>query len=249
VNLKNNTIVITGGSSGIGLQLAKTLAADNEIIICGRSASKLDEAKQLVPGIHAFQCDLSQADQRRLFAEYLVKNHPRCNMLINNAAIVHHAEFYSDPSIIEKADLEMQTNFMAPLDLTKQLLPLLEKNSGPGDRQSSVIYVTTGLVFAPRSVYPVYCATKAALHSFAQTLRLQLADKPVSVIEVMMPAVDTPWHKGNPPAIAIPVEDAVKEMCAKLAKGGSEIKIAGVNLLYTISRLAPAFALKKINSV
>jgi len=166
-------------------------------------------------------------------------------MLINNAALVNVTQFYADEKAIEKADYEMRTNFMAPVILSKLLIPVLEKNVNP-----KLINVTTGLVYAPKAVYPFYNATKAALHSFTQVLRLQMEKvSKLSIVEVMFPAVDTPWHNGNTPKMAIPVEDAVSEMIEKLEKGEKEIKIAKVNLIYKMSRLAPKFALKKINSL
>jgi uncharacterized oxidoreductase len=104
-------------------------------------------------------------------------------------------------------------------------------------------------VYAPRAIYPIYCATKAALHSFIQTARFQITDKSIGICEVLMPSVNTPWHQGNPPKIAIPVEKAVAEMCQKLEKGKTEIRVGGAKLLFFMSRVAPALAFKKINSL
>jgi uncharacterized oxidoreductase len=98
-------------------------------------------------------------------------------------------------------------------------------------------------------MYPFYNATKAALHSFTQVLRWQNKDKNLKITEVMFPAVDTPWHGGNPPKIAIPVEKAITEMLKGLQKGKPEIRVGGANLLYRVSRIAPGFAMKKVNSL
>jgi uncharacterized oxidoreductase len=105
------------------------------------------------------------------------------------------------------------------------------------------------LIYAPRAVYPIYNATKAALHSFTQVLRHQVKELPLDVIEVMMPAVATLWHKGSIPKIAIPPAKAVNEMIQKLESGATEIRIGRVKILYALSRIAPAFALRKINQV
>ncbi|MDH5681466.1 MAG: SDR family NAD(P)-dependent oxidoreductase [Spirochaetota bacterium] len=245
MNLKENTVLITGGSSGIGLELAKVLTEkQNKVIICGRSLEKLEQAKKLIPSLSIIRCDISRPDERNRLLSWVLENHPRCNILINNAAIVHNTNFVSDQEMISKAELETQINFIAPVALTKLFFPLINRNINP-----TMIYITTGLVYAPKAVYPIYNATKSALHSFVQTLRLQLKDQPINILEVLMPAVDTPWHKGNVPKIAISAEKAVEEMCRKLNKDKKEIRIGKVNLLYLVSRIAPAFALKKINSI
>jgi len=245
MNLKGNTVVITGGSSGIGLELAKVLTKkENQVIICGRSLEKLERAKKLVPSLQIFQCDLSQSTERKRFSDWVEKNYPHCNILINNAAIVHKTNFFSDLEIVDKAELEMQTNFIAPVALTKLFFPLLKRN-----KRSKIIYITTGLVYIPRAIYPIYCATKSALHSFIQTLRLQLKEQPIHIHEVLMPAVDTPFHQGNTPKIAITAQKAVEEMCKKLEKDKKESRVGGANILYLMSRIAPSFALKKVNSL
>ena len=245
MKMKGNTIVITGGSSGIGLELSKVLTElENQVIICGRSSEKLGRAKQMVSSLHIFQCDLSQASERTRFSEWVEKNYPQCNVLINNAAMVHKANFFSESEIVAKAELETQTNFIAPVALTKQFFPLLKKNDKP-----KIIYITPGLVYAPKPAYPIYCATKAALHSFIQTLRMQAAEQPIDFHEVLMPAVDTPFHNGHPPKLAISTQKAVEEMLNKLGKGAKEIKVGGVKILHPLSRVAPNFALKKVNSL
>ena len=245
MKLSKNTVLVTGGSSGIGLELSKQLLLrENKVIICGRSKSKLLEAQKLFPKLEIFQCDLSDKNQCFDLVNWLNEKHPELNVLINNAAIVHKTSFIDTKDIIEMAELETATNFLAPIRLIKLLYPLLKTNNNP-----NIINITTGLIYAPRVDYPFYNATKAALHSFTQTLRIQLAKTNIKVIEVMFPAVKTPWHKGNPPKIAITSQKAVREMIKRLEVGDTEIKIAGVKILYALSRIAPKFALKKINSL
>jgi uncharacterized oxidoreductase len=245
MKLKGNTVLITGGSSGIGLEIAKNLVNNgNTVIICGRSLEKLESAKKVSPSLNIFQCDISvKIECDRLF-KFINASFPECNILINNAAVVHKTSFLSDEQMVSKTELEIHTNYLAPVILTKLFLPLLELNTG-----SKVIYITTGLVYAPKAAYPVYCSTKAALHSFIQTLRVQLKSRNVDIIEVLMPAVDTPFHKGNPPKIAITANKAVQEMFIGLIKGRKEIRIAGVRLIYRISRIAPSLAFRLINKI
>jgi len=245
MKLNHNTILITGGSSGIGLELARTLLQKkNTVIVCGRSEEKLIAARQKLPSLIIHQCDISREPERRRLCTWISQNYPGCNILINNAAIVNKTDFRSDEHMIEKTYAEIETNLIAPISLTKLFLPVLEKN-----KDAAIINITTGLVFAPRTIYPIYNATKAGLHSFTKVLREQLKNTPVKVIEVMMPAIDTPWHNSNPPKIAIPVELAVADMLRYLELDKQEIKIGKVKLLSIISRIAPGFAFKKINSL
>lgn len=245
MKLENNTVLITGGSSGIGLELSKILIhKGNRVIICGRSIEKLSAAKESEPGLITYQCDLSDSQQCNDFAETINKNHPRLNILINNAAIVSKIDFINDENAMELAENEYRTNLIAPIRLIKLLYKTMQANDNP-----AIINITTGLIYAPRVIYPFYNSSKSALHSFTQTLRIRLKDEKSKVIEVMFPAVNTPWHQGTPPKIAISAEVAVSEMINGLEKGKSEIKIGGARILCLISRLAPSFALKKVNQI
>lgn len=242
--LTGNTIVITGGSSGVGLELAeKLILQKNKVIICGRSVQKLSEAQNKFPQLITYTCNIADAESCNRFYYWIEENFPACNILINNAAIAHSTEFLNDEHAIDKATEEFQTNILAPIRLTKLFTPLLLKN-----KQSIIINISTGLVYAPKASYPFYNATKAALHSFTQTLRMQTAQSNLKVIEVFLPVVDTPWHKGRPvPKSAISAAQAVKEMLAGISKGKTEIRVAKVALLYWVARLYPALAVKIIN--
>ena len=241
--LTQNTIVITGGSSGIGLELARKLIAQkNTVIICGRSEQKLADAAHQIPWLVTYTCDISDPDACRRFYKWIEDNYPACNMLINNAAIAHTADFLKDDNAIEKATEEFQTNILAPIRLTKLFAPLLLKNN-----RSMLINISTGLVYAPKASYPFYNATKAALHSFTQTLRMQTSKSPLQIIEVLLPVVDTPWHKGPVPKTAITALQATEKILAGIQKGKTEIRIAKVALLYWIARLSPSLAIKIIN--
>lgn len=245
MKLNGNTVLITGGSSGIGLHLSKVLLQrGNTVIICGKSADKLLAAQKQDPRLIAYVCNLSDSDECVAFAKWLIQHHPGLNMLVNNAAIVNRIDFLKDEEALTLAENEFQTNFFAPLRLIKFLYSTLSKNESP-----VIVNITTGLIYAPRAIYPFYNSTKSALHSFTQVLRLDLQEEKTKVIEVMFPVVDTPWHNGTPPKIAITVESAVQEMLKGLESGKTEIRIGGAKLLYLISRIAPAFTLKKINQV
>lgn len=245
MKLKNSTVLITGGSSGIGLELAKVLTnKGNKVIICGKSNEKLIAAKKMIPQLITYQCNLSDKQECNEFALKIKENHPDLSILINNAAIVNKIDFINDDNAIELAEIEYQTNLIAPIRLIKLLYTTISANES-----SAIINITTGLIYAPRVIYPFYNSSKSALHSFTQTLRIRLKDKKTKVIEIMFPAVNTPWHHGTPPKIAISTELAVSEMINGLEKGKSEIRVGGSKILYLMSRLAPAFALKKVNEI
>lgn len=241
----NSTVLITGGSSGIGLELSKVLIQKgNKVIICGKSNEKLLAAKKMLPQLITYQCDLSDSQECIDFANKIQVNHSDLNILVNNAAIVNKIDFIGDEKAMELAENEYQTNLMAPIRLIKLLYSTLSSN-----KSSAIINITTGLIYAPRIIYPFYNSSKSALHSFTQTLRIRLKDADTKVIEVMFPAVDTPWHKGTPPKIAIGADKAVSEMINGIEEGKSEIRVGGAKVLYLISRLAPSFALKKVNEI
>lgn len=242
---QNHTILITGGSSGIGLEMARQFSnKNNKVLICGRTLKKLESAKEEIPSLHYLQCDISKPEECEKLRYWIETQHPECNILINNAAIVTRRNFYEDEDAIKNAEAEIATNLRAPIRLSKRFAPVLEKNGKP-----AIINITTGLAYVPRATYPFYCATKAALHSFTKVLRSQSENRNIKIIEVLFPVVDTPWHDGHPPAIAIAPEEAVDEMVRELEKGKVEIRVGKVKLLYILSRIAPNFAFRTLNSL
>ncbi|NJO91408.1 MAG: SDR family NAD(P)-dependent oxidoreductase [Chloroflexia bacterium] len=245
MKIKNNTVFITGGSSGLGLEMSKVFIQNgNKVIICGKSNDKLLAAKNMLPQLITYQCDLSNSEQCTDLAKRIRENHPDLNVLINNAAIANKFDFITEEKALELAENEYNTNLIAPIRLIKLLYPTISSNES-----AAIINITTGLIYAPRYVYSFYNSSKSALHSFTQTLRIRLKNEKTSVIEVMFPAVKTPWHKGTPPKIAINADVAVSEMIYGLEKGKTEIRVGGAKILCLISRLSPSFALKKVNEL
>src|SRR5687768_3158238 len=120
MRLQHQTILITGGSSGIGLELARQLLIkENKVIICGRSWQKLEEAKGMLPKVQIIKCDISKQEERKQLLKWVSENHPNCNVLINNAAIVNKTSFLDDGDMIGKAEDEINTNLLAPIALSK----------------------------------------------------------------------------------------------------------------------------------
>lgn len=186
MNISGNTVLITGGGSGIGRAFAERfLKAGSRVIICGRREDVLKDAQARHPELGIRVCDVAQADQRKDLYEWALQTYPALNVIINNAGIQQRIPLAGQPDW-EEMDQEISVNLDAPIHLSTLFIPHLLKQTNP-----VIMNITSGLVFVPLASVPVYCATKAALHSFTLSLRHQLKDTPVSVIEVIPPAVNT----------------------------------------------------------
>ncbi|MDQ3799442.1 MAG: SDR family NAD(P)-dependent oxidoreductase [Acidobacteriota bacterium] len=187
MQLSGNTILITGGASGIGYAFAERfLAAGSEVIICGRREDKLREAKEKHPQLHTRVCDVADEQERIALFDWATSEFPRLNVLVNNAGIQRHLNL-TESEDWQRTRSEIAINFDAPVHLSRLFLPHLLD----GREKPAILNVTSGLSFVPLANVPVYCATKAALHSFTLSLRYQLRETPVEVIEIIPPAVDT----------------------------------------------------------
>lgn len=189
MKLSGNTILITGGGSGIGLAFAERfIERGNQVIICGRRETALQQAQEKLPGLIARRCDLTIESERIALFDWVTANYPEINGLVNNAGILQRfnvlkADAKHNWSYFNK---EITANLEAPLHLAMLFAPFFA-----GKGAAAIINVTSGLAYTPLAVTPIYSATKAALHSFTMSLRYQLAATSVAVIEVVPPAVDT----------------------------------------------------------
>jgi uncharacterized oxidoreductase len=213
-----NTILITGGGTGIGLALAaRFLRQGNEVIICGRRLEKLNEARRQYPQLHVYQCDLSQESARRDLFEKVTHYFPKLNVLLNNAGMWVPTRL-DRPESWPQAQQQLETNLGATIHLTQLFAQHLSRQSAP------VVFVTTsGLAHIPRAGAPVYCATKAALHSYALTLRLLLKSQEIEVIEICPPHVDTGLGGPGVNKAGIPVDTFADAVMDELRKGTNEI--------------------------
>jgi uncharacterized oxidoreductase len=187
MQVSGNTILITGGGSGIGRGLAEAFhALGNKVIIAGRRQSVLDETTAANPGMAALAFDVEDRDSIRAFAAKITAEHPKLNVLINNAGIMRPENLQAPQNDLADAEATIVTNLLGPIRLTAALLPLLARQP-----QGTIITVSSGLAFVPLAMTPTYCATKAAIHSYTQSLRYQLKDTSVEVIELVPPYVQT----------------------------------------------------------
>jgi uncharacterized oxidoreductase len=191
MNLTANTILVTGGASGIGFALARQLSeGGNRVIICGRSEEALLKAQAQAPALITRVCDIANTESRHAMVDWLNTMHPGLNIVINNAGVQYRRNLKEDGAL-ENLDQEVAINFTAPIHLIGELLPMLNKQP-----EAVIVNVSSGLAFAPMADIPVYCATKAAIHSFTLSLRHQLKAAGVRVVEMVPPIVDTGLGSG-----------------------------------------------------
>src|SRR5260370_12340654 len=187
MKLTSNTILITGGASGIGYELTKQLTAlGNIILITGRDQAKLDRAKGAFPKVHTFQSDVSDPKAIAILYEKVTKQFPELNILINNAGIMREINVHDKAGSLEDITREIEINLNGPIRMVKQFLPHLKTKS-----EAAIMNVSSGLAFVPLPISPVYCATKAGLHSFTESLLVQLKNTTVKGFELVPPATQT----------------------------------------------------------
>lgn len=242
-----NTILITGGTSGIGFEFCKQLLALGNIVIAtGRDEARLAKAKAALPGLQTLKSDVSKPADIEALVKKATADFPKLNMLINNAGIMRTINLHDDADL-EGLTQEIDTNLKGPMRMTKAFLAHLKAQP-----DAAIVNVSSGLAFVPLPISPVYCATKAGLHSFTQSLRVQLKNTRVKVFEVAPPATATEllsdMSAEDMKGVAIMKVDAmVTDSIAGLAADRWEIRPGQANSLKFMSRVAPDFILKQLS--
>ncbi|KMQ67540.1 short-chain dehydrogenase [Chryseobacterium sp. FH2] len=229
MNITNNTILITGGGSGIGLEIAKALSPANKIIIVGRNKEKLDAAAKDLANVFTIQADITnESDIDRLFEE-VKTTFGGLHILINNAGHAYYYTISENSDTYTKALAEFTTNYFAPIRLTEKFLPLLKQQN-----EAAIINVSSIVGFVPGSYIPTYSDSKAALHSHTRILRYELAKTThVKVFELMPPLVDTDFSveiggREN----GIPASDVAESLVKGLQEDIYEIRVGNTELIY-----------------
>jgi uncharacterized oxidoreductase len=214
---KGQTVLITGGASGIGLALAERfLEAKNTVIICGRRRDRLEEARARHSALRTRVCDVADPAQRVALRDWAVREFPELNVLVNNAGVQQRLDLRT-PQDWEALRAELAINLDAPIHLAN-----LFAGHFLARPRAAIVNVTSGLSFSPLANVPVYCATKAALHSFTLSLRHQFSGTPVEVIEIIPPAVDTDLGGPGLHTFGAPLKDFTDGIWKQLEEGKNE---------------------------
>ncbi|MDN4495612.1 SDR family oxidoreductase [Ureibacillus aquaedulcis] len=232
MKLTGNTIMITGGASGIGLAFAEQfLKEGNEVIIVGRREEKLAQAKEKLPLLHTRVCDVSIEQERIQLYEWSTKEFPQLNVLINNAGIQLRVNLLNAPNNWKYYQNELAINVEGPIHLSMLFLPHLIKQ-----KEATIINITSGLAIQPGIWVPIYSATKAAMHSFTMTLREQLRNTSVEVVEVLPPAVNTDLGGAGLHTFGAPLNDFIAGIFDGLSNEKTEIGYGGTEQRLTATK-------------
>ena len=192
--IENKTVFITGGSSGIGKALALSFVnRGNTVIVCGRDQKKLDKTKAEIPEVNTVKCDVSDENERSEIYNQIMEEFKRLDILVNNAGIQRKIDLTKGLDDLLLNDDEIEINFRSQVYLTARFVPILSKQ-----KEAAIVNVSSGLGFVPLSIFPIYSATKAAIHSYTMSLRHQLKNTPIKVFELIPPTVYDTNLKGKP---------------------------------------------------
>lgn len=232
----NNTIFITGGSAGIGLEIAKQFVAkENKVIINGRNKERLSKALQQLPGATAIQGDLSVETERIRIAEELKKNFPELNVIINNAGEAYTYSLSDSGKASQHAQKEINTNYVAIIHFSELMLPHLRSKP-----EAAIVNVTSIAALRPSNVIATYAASKAALHSYTQSLRASLADSNVKVFELLPPLVNTDFSAEIGGANGIPPKEVADELITAFDNNQFDVPVGQTKFVH--AAIANAFA-------
>ena len=240
MKLEGRTILITGGTSGIGFEMAKQLIAlRNTVLITGRDRQKLDDAKGALPGVHTFLSDASKPEDIQSLRQQVTAEFPACDTLINNAGIMRNLDM-NQPRPLTDVTRELDINLSGPVQMIQEFLPHLKSRPN-----ALIVNVSSGLAFVPFPLSPIYSAAKAGIHAFTRCLRVQLKGTNVTVIELAPPGVETKLFRDEFQAEmkgqkTMPVDVLVKKAIAGIEADKTEIRPGLSNVLYVMSRAAPS---------
>lgn len=247
MKMSRNTILITGGSSGIGFELAKQLLVlGNTVVVTGRNAHNLETARGKLRGLHTIQSDVGEPGSIRSLYEQVVHDFPTLNLLINCAGIMRKIDLQKVGANIEDVTREVDINLKGTIWMDMQFLPHLKRQDN-----AAIVNISSGLAFVPMPISPIYSATKAAIHAFTLSLRVQLKNTNIKVFELAPPSTDTPLFHGEftkedtSGVKPMPVDTLAKRAVAGMEKDVLEIRPGLANALKLGSRIAPNFMLNQ----
>ena len=243
MQLKNKTLVITGGTSGIGLEMVKQLQAENTVIVIASNNQHLSLLQQQFPHVCCMQADLSSAIDVRAVAQAIADQFSHIDVLINNAAVQYETSFFDAEFKAENIQREIDINFTAVCGLSYWLLPVLQKTS-----PSVILNVGSGLGLCPKKASAVYAATKAAIHNFSRALSYQSEDSNIRVLHAILPLVDTPMTHGRG-GDKMSAKHTAEKILTGIERSISNHYIGKAKLLAWILRLYPPLAYRIMKKI
>lgn len=240
-----NTVLITGGSAGIGFEMARLFADNgNKVIITGRNAARLEAAAAQLKNVTAIQSDVADAMQLEQLVKKINEEFPGLNIVINNAGKAFLYNLSTDTDGFEKAEEEMLTNYLSVIRLNEKFLPLLKKQE-----DAAIVNVSSIAAFAPYHLLSTYGSSKAALHSYTRGLRYTLAQSTgIKVFELMPPLVNTDFSQAIGGSKGISPAVVAQDLLDAIAKNEYEIHVGGTAEFYKLYLSSPADALVAINN-
>ncbi|CCH53020.1 short-chain dehydrogenase/reductase SDR [Fibrisoma limi BUZ 3] len=241
MNVANSTILITGGTSGIGLELVKQLSQQGaNLIVTGRSLDALHQTKRQFPNVQVFQSDVSKSKDIEQLYKDVTQQFPALNIIINNAGLMRLIDLQDTRLDSENIVREINTNLTGTIQMVHHFLPHLLKQ-----KSAAIVNVSSAIAFMAYSSAPIYSASKAGVHAYTKALRLQLEGTNVNVFEVIPPGVNTnlqnDWVLQPNPGQMMDADKLVKEVVKGLSNDTLEIKPGPVKVIKLASRIAPDF--------
>ena len=246
MQLRQRTILITGGTSGIGFELARQLLdRGNTVIVTGRDPNRLADARRRLPGLHGFVSDVADAASIVELHAQAIAQFPTLDVVVNNAGIMRNLDLIRSRSL-EDVTREVDVNLRGPIQMVQAFLPHLR-----GQRAAMIVNISSGLAFVPLAISPVYSAAKAALHAYTRALRMQLAGTSVTIVEVAPPGVETPLLRAEFEAEmkgtkGMAVDELARRVIGGIERGREEIRPGLANILNVMSRIAPEFIFRQM---
>lgn len=240
----NNTVLVTGGSAGIGFEIAKILSEKgNKVIITGRNPERLNQAVAKLPNVTGIACDVTSDEDVDQLVKTLTTDFPELNIIVNNAGKAYLVDLTENSNVFQKAGEEMLTNYLSIIRINEKLLSLIGVK-----QQSAIVNVSSIVAFVPNHRMATYGASKAALHSYTQSLRIALSKTTgTRVFELMPPLVNTDFSEEIGGANGIPPVVVAEDLLNALENDIYEIHVGRTADIYKLSLASPADALQAMN--
>lgn len=244
MKIADRTVLITGGTSGIGLELVRQLAPVNKcVIVISRNHERLQALRDEFKSVVTYPCSIDNTSDLENTISEVINDHPEVSVVFNNAGIQETPKFLDKTFSYYSIDQEIAVNLAAPIKICALMLsPMMNVNMA-----SAFVNISSGLALFPKSTSAVYCATKAAIHNFSRGLRYQLEGTSVKVYEAILPLVETAMTEGRGKG-KMKAQDAAKAIISGVEKGQLEIYVGKAKMIPLLARVSPSLMAKIMKS-